>query len=65
MRGLFLFLLFAIGLGLIGRTLLEIQNQKRYAFKNITILKRQRMTMVLGLIGVIILMMALTTWFLK
>ncbi|MGV3489018.1 MAG: hypothetical protein ACO1OC_10585 [Tuberibacillus sp.] len=59
MRGVFIFLIMLIGFGLMMRTIIEFQTQKRYNFKNISILKKQRVSLLIGLIGALIFFITL------
>jgi len=59
MRGFLIFLFIIIGLGLVGKTLFDLQGQKRYMFKNNSILKRQRISFLTGMIGVFLLVIVL------
>lgn len=62
MNGFVIFLIMLIGFGLVLKTAIEFQKHRSYMFKNIAILKRQRISLIIGLIGAFILFVTLLIW---
>lgn len=56
MRGFFIFIIMLIGFVLVVKTAMEFLQHKRYMFKNISIMKKQRLSFLIGVIGAIILL---------